>query len=57
VVSPLKQPIVIHDRTNETLARFHADCFESYFYSANKYDELAETAAWIELVSRHFSRW
>ena len=32
---------------NETLARFHTDC-ESYFYHANKYDEYAEDAAWIE---------
>ena len=53
----LKQHVAIRDRTNETLARFHADCYESYFYHANKYDELAESADWIEPVRRYFSRW
>ncbi|HYV92598.1 MAG TPA: hypothetical protein VE978_12460 [Chitinophagales bacterium] len=53
----MKQPVIIRDRTIETLPRFHADCYESYFYHANKYGELAESAAWIEPVRRYFSRW
>jgi hypothetical protein len=53
----LKKPVVIHDRNNETLTRFHADCYESYFNSARRYDELAEGVDWIEPVRRYFSKW
>ena len=45
---------IIRERSNETLTRFHADCYESYFNSANKYHELAESADWIEPVRRYF---
>jgi len=50
----LKQPVGFGNRNNETLTRFHADCYESYFNSARRYQELAEGVDWIEPVRRYF---
>ena len=56
-IDPLKHPVVVRDRNNETLARFHADCYESYFNSACRYQELAEAVDWMEPFRRYFSKW
>ncbi|HYV94009.1 MAG TPA: hypothetical protein VE978_19690 [Chitinophagales bacterium] len=49
-VVSLRELAVDGYRNNETLARFHADCYESYFNSARGYQELAEGVDWIEQV-------
>jgi len=61
-IDSLIKPIIIIHKYEPVVARFHPDCYEHYFLSANKYELLTDDAEWVDPPksrqnSGFFGRW
>jgi hypothetical protein len=50
-------PVVVQNTESGELARFHPNCYESYFYSASRNGQLADRVDWVEPAIKRFSKW